>query len=535
MTVRFALPPLALLVVLAAGPAHAQDALAPCLDGAAVVPDVGAFECSNVDLVGHLPLSAFTMEGEDPPFRANDIWGWTDPETGTEYALVGTYDNVGFVDLSDPTAPRLVGLLPATLNGALARDVKVYRDHALVVGESSDQGVQVFDLTRLRSVAGEPVAFEPDVVYDRVQNAHNIAVDEASGFAYALGAEYRPGDRETLGLPASCDVPGVHAIDMRDPQNPTFAGCFSDILLDPNPYGWYGYTHDAQCVTYAGPDADYTGRQLCLGSNEDVVTIFDVTDKADVQIVSQAAYPNATYTHQGWFTEDQRYFFVSDEIDEQADNASGGDGTQRTIVLDLLDLDDPEVAFIHDSGIRTVDHNQYVHDGHVYQSNYEAGLRILDLSQIESGTLREVAYFDTHLLEDNLRYAGNWSNYPYFESGLVVASDMRNGLFVLRPDLATAVAREGGPAGGGFALSEPVPNPTTSGARLALRVDEAQAVRAELYDVAGRRVAAVFDGVAGPGADVRLDVSGEGLPAGVYVVRVVGEVFEAARRVVIAR
>ncbi|HKK79161.1 MAG TPA: hypothetical protein VJ933_06010, partial [Phaeodactylibacter sp.] len=31
----------------------------------------------------------------------NDIWGWTDPETGTEYALVGLREGVSIVSLAD--------------------------------------------------------------------------------------------------------------------------------------------------------------------------------------------------------------------------------------------------------------------------------------------------------------------------------------------------------------------------------------------------------------------------------------------------
>ncbi len=126
--------------------------------------------------------------------------------------------------------------------------------------------------------------------------------------------------------------------------------CFSDASREADPYIAPGYTHDAQCVVYRGPDADYQGRQLCFGSNEDVVTVFDVTDKADVRIVSQGEYPNDVYTHQGWLTEDQRYFLVNDEIDERTDFQSGGSGVQRTIVMDMSDLDSPDVALIYDSG-----------------------------------------------------------------------------------------------------------------------------------------------------------------------------------------
>jgi choice-of-anchor B domain-containing protein len=523
---------LALITVVLAAPAGAQDPLAPCTDGVAVLPDVGAFPCDGVDLVGYLSVSAFATSSSPAALGNNDIWGWTDPQTGTEYALVGSYNGTSFVDLSDPAFPRLVGKLPTTNELApVWRDVKVYADHAFIVADNArDHGMQVFDLTRLRGVTGAPVTFTADALYTGIRSAHNVVIDEESGFAYAVGFRYPPGAREALGLPPSCDAPGFHAIDVRDPKNPTFAGCFSDEAQDASPVGAPGYTHDAQCLVYRGPDADYTGRQLCIAANEETVTVFDVTDKDAVEIVSQAFYPNPAYTHQGWLTQDQRFFLADDELDERNQGIA-----QRTIVIDYLDLDDPEVAFIYNSGLTSIDHNQYVRGGLSFQSNYETGLRILDVSQAASGTLTEVAHFDTFPESDQVSFDGQWSNYPYFESGLVIANDSNNGLFVLRPDVGLVLDRQDGAETAGYSLSAPAPNPTASRARLTLRVEAPQSVRAELFDTAGRRVASVFDGAAAPGAAVRLSVSGADLPAGVYVLRVAGETFEASRRVVIAR
>ena len=53
---------LATLAVLAA-PTRAQDPIAACTDGVAVLPDVGAFACESVDLMGYLSVSAFATDG----------------------------------------------------------------------------------------------------------------------------------------------------------------------------------------------------------------------------------------------------------------------------------------------------------------------------------------------------------------------------------------------------------------------------------------------------------------------------------------
>ncbi|WP_412070470.1 choice-of-anchor B family protein [Rubrivirga sp. IMCC43871] len=531
MPFRFSLVALAALLVAVS--AEAQTPRAACQNGVATLADVGAFPCDRVDLVGYLSVGSFATPGSPAADGNNDIWGWTDPQTGVEYALAGTYNGLGIVDLSDPAFPRLVGKIPtANELNPVWRDVKVYADHAFIVADAArDHGVQIFDLNRLRSLSGDAVTLQPDAVYTGIRSAHNIVINEASGFAYAVGFRYPSGERASLGLPPSCDLPGFHAIDVRDPKNPVFAGCFSDAALETGPRS-RGYTHDAQCLIYSGPDTDHTGKELCFGANEDVVTVFDVTDKANVQILSQAAYPNFSYTHQGWLTTDQRYFMTDDELDE----INGLTPSQRSLVIDFQDLDDPEFAFAYNSGITTIDHNQYVRGDYAYQSNYESGLRIVDLRQIDGGQLTEAAFFDTYPDSDVVSFNGQWSNYPYFESGLVIANDDTYGLFVLRPDPAVLVASGEGPdLPQGYTLTAPRPNPAAGVSRLSLTVDTAQTVVAGLYDVAGRLVADLYSGPVSSNGPLTLAVDAASVPAGVYIVRIVGDRFETSRRVVLTR
>ena len=104
------------------------------------------------------------------------------------------------------------------------------------------------------------------------------------------------------------------------------AGCFS---LD-------GYTHETQCVIYAGPDTFYRDREICFNSNEDTLTIVDATDKLEQVQLSRTGYGGSAYTHQGWLTEDQRFFLVNDEGDEIAFKHP-----TRTWIWDVSDLDAP--------------------------------------------------------------------------------------------------------------------------------------------------------------------------------------------------
>ncbi|HEX9894239.1 MAG TPA: choice-of-anchor B family protein [Gemmatimonadales bacterium] len=375
---------------------------------------VELFDCSQVDLLAYMPVKDI---GGSRGVRLNDVWGWTDPTTDREYALVGRIDGTAFVDITDPVNPRYLGDLPMT-PGAQAnawRDIKVYQDHAFIVADGSLQhGMQVFDLTRLRNVRSAQ-KFSADVTYDRIASAHNIVIDTTAGFAFAVGSN---GGGETCGG-------ALHMVDIREPKNPKFAGCFADPSTGNQRTG---YTHDAQCLVYDGPDTSYTGRHICFNSSENALGIADVTDKANPKPLSKASYPNVGYTHQGWITDDRRYFYVDDEGDEIQGTVPG----TRTLIWDVSDLDDPVLAGQYISSNRASDHNLYVKGNLMFQSNYSSGLRILDISDPKNP--KPVGNFDTNPVGvDVPGFTGSWSNYPYFKSGTIVVTSIQEGLFLVRP------------------------------------------------------------------------------------------------------
>ena len=359
------------------------------------------FPCDNVDLLAHMPLSSIGGG------NGNDSWGWTDSSTGREYALVGRTSGTSFVDITDPQNPVYLGNLPTRGGTSSWRDIKVYDDHAFVVADFvTGHGMQVFDLKQLRSVDSPPVTFEETAHYDGFSRAHNVVMNEETGFAFAVGSEVCSG--------------GLHIIDVQTPASPVFAGCYDDDA----------YTHDAQCVVYRGPDADHFGKEVCFASNEDTLTIVDVTDKKNPTQISRNGYAGWGYTHQGWLSDDHALFFLDDEGDE----GSFGHNT-RTYVWDLRDLDSPTMEQVYESAFPSTDHNQYVKGNYIYQANYSIGLRILERNP-ETTAIREVAFFDT-FPESNSSSGGAWSVFPFFESGTVIISDINRGLFLLRPNLVT--------------------------------------------------------------------------------------------------
>ena len=376
----------------------------PCVGGTA-----GPYPCNNIDLNAFMPLSDFSAGS------SNDIWGWTDPLDGKEYALLGLDNGTAFVDVTDPDNPVYLGKLPTHTSSSSWRDVKVYSNYAFVVSEAGGHGMQVFDLTELRSVVSPPVTFSNSAHYNGFGNAHNVAINEDSGYAYGVGT-------------GTCSG-GLHMVNIQNPLMPTNAGCFSDD----------GYTHDAQCVNYIGPDPDYAGAELCFNSNTDTLTIVDVTDKMNPVEISRTGYSGSGYTHQGWLLDGHRYFLLDDEADE----SSFGHNT-RTYIWDLADLDNPILLGNYTGPNPSIDHNLYIVGDNAFESNYTSGLQILDISDVGNANLTQIAYFDTYPGNNSASFNGSWSNYPYFESGTVVVTGIDEGLFILSPILAPDFSLQAG-------------------------------------------------------------------------------------------
>ena len=373
----------------------------PCENGMADI-----YPCNGYDLMSYMSLQDLTPGTGAGSLSGNDSWGWTDPTTNKEYALVGLNSHTAFVDISNPVAPLLIGVLPTATVNSSWRDIKVYQDHAFIVSEAPGHGMQVFDLTRLKNVSNAPEIFTADSHFTDFGQAHNIVINKSSGYAYVVGAN-RNG-------PFSG---GALFINIQNPAAPISEGGFAEG----------GYSHDAQVVNYSGPDVDYTGKEILVGSNETEIVIADVSDKANPITISTIAYSNIGYTHQGWFTEDLIHFIVGDEKDE----LNIGTNT-RTLIFDFTDLDNPLYDFDYLGTTLAIDHNGYTNGDDYYLANYTAGIRVLDLSQIENNTISEIGFFDTYPENDSAAFDGVWNIYPFFTSENIIISDIDRGLFIIR-------------------------------------------------------------------------------------------------------
>ncbi|KAG5650706.1 hypothetical protein H0H81_011312 [Sphagnurus paluster] len=401
---------------------HRALSYAPCVDGRA-----GEFKCNNVDLYSfksHAELGSETGEG-------SSSWGWT--HQGRDFVIIGQADGAAFAEILKNGELDYLGRLPRTEGAApvIWREIRVSGDTAVIGSEASNHHIQFFDLKKLLTIKKD----EKPKTFDSIKDAsifrglplgrtHNVVANPELPYVVSVGSA--PRTSEFGG--------GLVFIDITDPSNPTLMGHQAED----------GYVHDAQCLPYRGPDVRFKNKDICYGYNEDTLTIYDVTNKANATIISRTGYVGASYTHQGWVLDpnDQRYLVLDDELDEVNSAGLAADGFPVTYIWDISDLTAPVMTGHYKTSVKGIDHNQYIANGKSYQSNYGAGLRILDVSSIPrdptGASVREVGFFDVYPEDDDsegggdVEFAGSWSSYGLFKSGWILINTIERGAFVVR-------------------------------------------------------------------------------------------------------
>ena len=406
---------------------------ATCVNGMAA-----GYECQNVDLLFHIPLGEFSSR----PGSANDIWGFQDLNNQREYVLIGLQNGTAVVDVTDPINAIEVGTIAG--NSSTWRDIKVYqyfdadanryKAYGYVTTEAN-QGLQVLDLTEL------PTRVTLANTINDFSTAHNVylantdystgvALPAVSPYLIVSGANKNSGAWRLLGL-----------------SNPT-----TPNLLLAAPAGT-GYIHDASSVVIEDARTaecanNHNPCEVLIDFNENTVDLWDVTDKAAPFKLSSTPYPNARYTHSGWWTPDKRHVLIHDELDEQQ---AGLNTTVRSMNIDSLR--NPVLVGTYTGPTRAIDHNGFTRDNRHYISNYRRGLVILDTSNpAQPG---EVGFFDTFAspTDNSAQFNGAWGTYPFLPSGTIAVSDIEYGLFLLKDNTGSVNSSAGALAFSGASAS----------------------------------------------------------------------------------
>lgn len=343
----------------------------------------------NVSLVGQVQYTE----------NANDIWGYTDAATGVEYAIIGLRNGTSVVSLADPANPVEVGYIPGS--ASTWRDIKTWGQYAYVTTDVGTDGLTVIDLTDLPNGVTS-TNWQPTLTVNNqsgtLEKAHNIWIDE-NGFAYISGSN--------LG------AQGVLILDVHTtPGTPIYLG------ETPN-----NYSHDC----YTRGDTLYTA-DIYVG----VFSVYDVSNKANPVLLGSHPTP-FNFAHNVWLSDDSKTLFTTDEK-ANAPVAS----YDVSDVTNISELDQFRPLATVGQGV--IPHNVHVWDDYLIVSYYTDGLILVDATRPDN--MIEVGNFDTWLNSSG-GFSGSWGAFPYLPSGLILVSDINNGLYVFQPNYVRACYLEG--------------------------------------------------------------------------------------------
>ncbi len=338
----------------------------------------------NVSLISQVEIDA----------TSNDVWTFVD-SIGREYVIAGNIENSQIFDITQPESPRLLATIPGARS--LWRDFKSYQNYLYVVADQGNDGLTIIDMSHPQ----DSITYEKWTTNvtsngesDAIQRCHNIYIDTIKGHAYLAGCNIGEG--------------GVISLDLSsDPSNPRLIG-----IQDQE------YAHD---VIVQG-DYMYTS-EIFAGT----LGIYDISSPRDPLFVNRAV-TSTVFTHNAWPSDDGNYIFTTDE--------RGG------AFLDAYDISDKNQItridkYQPNSFNDVLPHNTHYHNGFLVTSWYIEGVIIIDAHRPHN--LIRVGQYDTNPQNAN----GNWGVSPYLPSGNIVATDMDNGLFILKPDYVRASYLEG--------------------------------------------------------------------------------------------
>ncbi len=307
-----------------------------------------------------------------------DCWGYT-AANGDEYALLGVYNGVSIINVTDTTNVTEVEFIPwVTAPPYGWYDIKTYSEFMYVSSEGS-QDIMIVDLGLLPNstqVAGYLTGL--------TSGPHNIYIDTSAALLYAV---------EDLQV-----YPSVRIFSLADPVNPV------------------------EVSTINGKDAhDIFAQDSVLYVAEGMdpsIGIYDMSDPTNPSLLTRLTIPSPGYVHQVWVTEDNQYMITTEET------------AGKTIKFwDIQDLNN--ISLISEYlGSSQLAHNAYFSGNSIYIAHYESGLKVVDFS--DPYNIAEAGFYDTYPQSDLPEFNGAWGVYPFVQNGLIYASDMTTGLYVLR-------------------------------------------------------------------------------------------------------
>ena len=327
----------------------------------------------------------------------SNIWGWTSP-SGTEYALVGTTTGTSIVSLANPANPTQVQFIPG--GNTMWRELKTYNNYGYVGCDNCSEGLLIIDLSTLPGSVNYNF-YKPRLTVngdtDTLRSIHTLYVE--GNYLYLMGTNISAGETMIFSL--------------TNPLAPQLVG-----FLPPT------YAHDS-----------YIRNDTLWDSNiyDGYFSVYDIRNKSNPVFLADQNTPS-NFTHNAWLSNNSRTLFTTDE------RANAFVGSYDISNLNnIVELDRWQTFETRGTGV--IPHNAHVvGNDFIAVSYYTDGVIILDGSRPDN--LVEIARYDTYL-QNQTGFYGCWGVYPYFNSGLIAASDINTGLHILQPNYQRACWLEG--------------------------------------------------------------------------------------------
>lgn len=377
--------------------------------------------------------------------KYNSVWGWVDPADNREYAILGASTGTYFIEVTNPSAPVMRDFVPGRRDSCIWREYKTYGNYVYMV---SDDGMpnsfQIADMSYL-----------PDsvhVVHDDVtiiERAHTLYID---------------GNKLYFGSPkVAGNYYSMSVYSLANPEMPALLRILSQDY--PVPSG----VHDM----FVRNDTAYVS-----GGFEGLHIFKFETNNTFSLLGSITSYPDAGYNHSSWLTADGKTLVFCDEVPANLP-------VRAYNVNDLSNITF-QSAFKSNEG--ATPHNPYIiGNERAVIAYYQDGVQIFDIS--DPANPFKTGFFDTDTLfgtnngfPTSNTYHGCWGAYPFLPSGIVLASDMQNGLFIL--DASAALLPKDKPSNNNeYSIS---PNPFTGSIIINTGKENLGDTSVEIYDALGR-------------------------------------------------
>ncbi len=376
----------------------------------------------------------------------NDITGWYDPIKQKEYAICGTTDSIYFFDVSNPTDLKLIQVKSGRSISAKNRDFETFSHYVYCVSDQArgDGRLQVFDLQYLPDSVHEVYASSKLGKY-----THTIFVDSVLKRLYMCS--------NTLPI-------GFSAMDVLSIEKPDSPSFLFKLAVPVKPTG--GYLFNKVHEMFARNDTCF------LSAEYNGIYFFRLTDAQNQAILgSITSYPEQGYNHSSWLDKSGKYLMFTDE-------ESGLD----IKIFDITNYSNPKFVSSFNSSDQAMPHNAYWLGDFAYVSSYHDGFVVYNIK--EPSNPHKVAWYDTHPVEPEIYggFKGCWGIYPYLPSKIILASDLTNGIYVLKIDSQYCGMNEQKSA---FKKSAIYPNPATNELHIEFNDLQVSLFSYEIYNTIG--------------------------------------------------